>query len=116
MFVFTPYHPVFSSCNKMIRSTSSQDDESVFLDDGLLLVFFLIAPCYFSLIADEDPTTASFSMASNNPDSATGKTNSFFAENYDHDNLGMTTVVDGEEIEDEVAPELEARQLHRRKS
>jgi hypothetical protein len=54
--------------DKMIRSVSSQEDESVFLDE------------------DDDPTTT-------NKDTPNGKTNSFFIENYDH-----TTIEEEEEI------------------
>ncbi|CAF5107538.1 unnamed protein product, partial [Rotaria socialis] len=53
MYIFS-----FSSSDKMIRSGSSQDDESVFLDE------------------DDDPATA-------NTDTTNGKINSFFIENYD---------------------------------
>ncbi|CAF1144497.1 unnamed protein product [Adineta steineri] len=60
--------------DKMIRSASSQDDESVFLDE------------------DDDPTTATIT------DSTNGKTYSFFKENYDHENLTANTTIDDDEI------------------
>ncbi|CAF1232697.1 unnamed protein product [Rotaria sordida] len=59
------------SSDKMIRSASSQDDESVFLDE------------------DDDSTTA-------NTESSNGKTNSFFTENYDHEHSIINTTLDEE--------------------
>jgi hypothetical protein len=83
----------------MIRSASSQDDESVFLDEGwsylivgksLLIHFFI----------DDDPTTT-------NTDCTNGKTNSFFIENYEHENLTINTTIDDE---------ISTREIQRRKS
>ncbi|CAF1595930.1 unnamed protein product, partial [Adineta ricciae] len=68
--------------DKMIRSASSQDDESVFLDE------------------EDDSTSA-------NADATARKTNSFFAENYDLENLTESVTIDDE---------LSARQVQRRKS
>jgi hypothetical protein len=84
----------------MIRSASSQEDESVFLDEGLL-VLYDHQLCLNSVLIDDDPTTA-------NTDSTSGKTNSFFTENYDHENLTTDTTIDDDEIS--------TRQLQRRKS
>jgi hypothetical protein len=61
----------------MIRSVSSQEDESVFLDEGLFEKFDLIKIFYRYFEIDDDPTTT-------NKDTPNGKTNSFFIENYDH--------------------------------
>jgi hypothetical protein len=84
----------------MIRSASSQDDESVFLDEGLFS-FTLIKSFYFGyFLIDDDSTT-------NNTDSTSGKTNSFFIENYDHENL--TTIPTHED-------EITTCEIQRRKS
>lgn len=86
----------------MIRSTSSQDDESVFLDEGLfcLVVFFSEIKIYKSFLIEDDPTTA-------NTDNTNGKTNSFFTENYDHEHSTINTTLDDD---------ISTRQVQRRKS
>jgi hypothetical protein len=53
-------------------------------------------------LIDDDPTTA-------NTDSASGKINSFFIENYDHENLTTNTTIDDDD-------EISTRQVQRRKS
>ncbi len=58
-----------------------------------------ISKDYFFI--DEEPTAG-------NTDSASGKINSFFTENYDHENLTTNTAIDEEEIS--------TRQVQRRKS
>lgn len=84
----------------MIRSTSSQDDESVFLDEGQspLTPTQSTPTCRFHV--EEDSSTT-------NTDSGAGKANSFFAENYDHENLTTDITLDDE---------LGVRQVQRRKS
>ncbi len=84
----------------MIRSASSQDDESVFLDEGLSQIWFE-SNFYRLFLIDDDPTTT-------NTDNTSGKINSFFTENYDHENLTTDTAIDEEEIS--------TRQVQRRKS
>jgi hypothetical protein len=79
----------------MIRSVSSQEDESVFLDEGLFEKLDLIKILYRYFEIDDDPTTI-------NKDTPSGKTNSFFIENYDH------TTIEEEEIS--------IREIQRRKS
>ncbi|CAF0943275.1 unnamed protein product [Rotaria sordida] len=75
-FIRTQLFDIFNedSCNKMVRSISSQDDASAFLDE------------------DDDPT---FSTTIN---STNGKMNSFFTENYDHENVATNTIINNEDI------------------
>ncbi|CAF4075090.1 unnamed protein product [Rotaria sp. Silwood2] len=82
------------SCNKMVHSTSSQDDTSTCLDEGLL-IFFLLNPKqnFYSLyFIDDDPTFSTITNSTN------GKMNSFFTENYDHENVTTNTIINNENI------------------
>ncbi|CAF3449624.1 unnamed protein product [Rotaria sp. Silwood1] len=62
------------SCNKIIHSTTSQDDASPFLDE------------------DDDPTFSAPTNITN------GKRNSFFTENYDHENVITNAIINNENI------------------
>jgi hypothetical protein len=88
----------------MFRSTSSQDEESVFLDEGLP-VYQTKKMFYCLFFIDDDPT---FSTSTNNTDTTTRKMNSFFTENYDHENVTTNTT-----INDEI---VSSNELKRRKS
>ena len=81
----------------MIRSSSSQDDESVFLDEGL---FYSSETIFSPFSSPPDDETKD-----NN--TSDGKINSFFTENYEHDNSTASTTIDDE---------TSTRELQRRKS
>ena len=83
----------------MIRSASSQEDESVFLDEGKAMSESR-RTSRNSIPSDEESTV-------NTMNCTEGKTDSFFAENYDHEHLTENLT-----IEDDPS----ARPIQRRKS
>lgn len=88
----------------MLRSTSSQEDESVFLEEGFSRKHHETNPISSLSLDDE----ATFSITTNQADTTTGKMDSFFAENYDHENVTINTTIN-EEI-------LSSKEQKRRKS
>ncbi len=88
----------------MFHSTSSQDDESVFLDEGFILNN-KNQSFHWLILLDDEPT---FSITTNNTDTTTDKMDSFFTENYDHENVTTNTT-----INDEI---VSSNELKRRKS
>jgi len=60
----------------------------------LMKVYFFIELTdeisFFIFLIDDDPT---FSSTANHTDNTTSKMNSFFAENYDHENVTTNTII-----------------------
>ena len=70
----------------MIRSSSSQDEESIFLDEGYLLPISAEDVCLTCLASRAD-ATGTCSTTANAITGFDEQVHSFFAENYDHEEV-----------------------------